>query len=53
MEFLTKVWDILNSPAAIAIIGSIVAYLLSLLWTKKPTWQKYKAIAALNLLPLL
>jgi len=42
MEFLIKVWDVLNSPAAIAIIGSIIAYLLSLLWTKKPTWQKYE-----------
>ena len=50
MEFLTKVWDILNSPAAIAIIGSIVAYLLSLLWTAKPAWQKYEGtiIAAIK-----
>lgn len=42
MEWITKVWDIMNTPAAIAIIGSIAAYLLSLLWNKKPTWQKYE-----------
>ena len=50
MEYITKIWEYLNTPLAITVIGSIVAFLLSKLWTAKPVWQKYEGtiIAAIK-----
>lgn len=50
MEYITKIWEYLNTPLAITVIGSIVAFLLSKLWTAKPAWQKYEGtiIAAIK-----
>jgi uncharacterized protein YyaL (SSP411 family) len=42
MEYITKIWEYLNTPLAITVIGGIVAFLLSKLWTAKPAWQKYE-----------
>jgi hypothetical protein len=50
MEYITKIWEYLNTPLAITVIGSIVAFFLSKLWTAKPVWQKYEGtiIAAIK-----
>lgn len=42
MAFLKALWTFLNSPVGITVIGSIVAYALSKLYTAKPAWQKYE-----------
>lgn len=50
MEYITKIWEYLNTPLAITVIGGIIAFLLSKLWTAKPAWQKYEGtiIAAIK-----
>jgi len=36
------IWEVVNSPAFITIVGSLVLYGLNKLYAKKPTWQKYQ-----------
>ena len=37
-----NIWEVLNSPAVVALIVSGVIYLLNRLYARRPTWQKYE-----------
>jgi hypothetical protein len=47
---MNTVWEIINSPAVVALIVSGVVYLINKLYAAKPTWQKYQGyvIAAIR-----
>ncbi len=38
----SALWAFVNSPVGIAIVGSLVAWLLARLYTTKPTWKTYE-----------
>ena len=50
MQVLTVIWDGLNTPAGLAIVGGIIAWLLVRLYERKPDWKNYEGtiIAAIK-----
>jgi len=39
---MKTLWELINSPAGIALIASVVLYLLNRLYAAKPLWQQYE-----------
>lgn len=39
---LEGLWNVLNSPAAIALVAGVVLWLLNKLYASKPGWRKYE-----------
>jgi len=39
---LAAIWTLINTPAGITLIASVVLYLLNRLYAAKPLWQQYE-----------
>jgi len=42
MEYVELVWNTLNSPLGLTLVGGLLLFLLNKLYAKKPGWAKYE-----------